>query len=137
MSSVTKFTPTFKVNTYTSEQGEAKYSAHKASPYTEARFKRRDRIKYLQTLTLDDWTEEKRWKSDELEWFGTLMITQKPSREYPMILTSGMYAYRLKHEIYTVSGTPDPSIYQGCYWRTHPAGRRWQKEHPDRSFYKK
>lgn len=43
--------------------------------------------------------------------------------ENPILFESHLYA-RKRREIMVNSGTPDPSIVQGCYNRTHPQGRK-------------
>lgn len=40
------------------------------------------------------------------------------------ILFEEHFASRRRREIYTSIGTPDPSIQQGMYYRTHPQGRK-------------
>lgn len=40
------------------------------------------------------------------------------------ILFEEHFASRKRREIYTTIGTPDPSIQQGMYYRTHPQGRK-------------
>jgi hypothetical protein len=40
------------------------------------------------------------------------------------ILFEEHFASRKRREIYTSIGTPDPSIQQGMYYRTHPQGRK-------------
>jgi hypothetical protein len=40
------------------------------------------------------------------------------------ILFEEHFASRKRREIYTTIGTPDPSIQQGIYYRTHPQGRK-------------
>lgn len=52
---------------------------------------------------------------------------KSPDRE-PRILFMDGLKRRTKHEIYTVEGTPDPSIVKGIYNRTHPNGLRISTE---------
>lgn len=47
-----------------------------------------------------------------------------PWQSHPAILGSGHLAARRSREIQVASGTPDPSIVQGMYNRTHPNGRK-------------
>lgn len=54
-----------------------------------------------------------------------LLADDKPLGEHPMVLNAPSYRYRVKHEIYTSDGTPDPAIHEGMYWRTHPNGRKF------------
>jgi hypothetical protein len=55
-----------------------------------------------------------------------LLEDKKPPYEEPMWLNGNSMKNRIKHEIYCSAGTPDPSIVQGMYWRTHPQGRKWK-----------
>jgi hypothetical protein len=77
-----------------------------------------------------DWVPEyvpgKVYTKRELTLMAELMLVEdpKPNHEHPAILTYERYKDRLKREIYVASGTPDPSIIQGMYWRTHPDGRK-------------
>jgi len=41
----------------------------------------------------------------------------------PILFEEHLYA-RKRREIYNQNGTPDPSINQGMFWRTHPQGRK-------------
>jgi hypothetical protein len=52
-----------------------------------------------------------------------LLSDPKDSHEYPAWLNSSQLAMRGKREIFVGSGTPDPAIVSGLYWRTHPEGR--------------
>lgn len=70
-----------------------------------------------------------------------LINDPKPHREHPAILLAPHYIERAKREIYTQRGTPDPSIVNGLYWRTHPNGRKFiadpdERRKHDSSFYK-
>lgn len=47
----------------------------------------------------------------------------KPKYESPTILFAEHLKERRRREIYVGSGTPDPSVESGMYWRTHPEGR--------------
>lgn len=46
--------------------------------------------------------------------------------EYPAILRKSHIENRKRREIYVNSGTPDPSVVQGIYNRTHPQGRKYK-----------
>lgn len=48
----------------------------------------------------------------------------KAHQEHPMILLEEHLKPRRRREIYVGTGIPDPSFYQGIYWRTHPQGRK-------------
>ena len=56
------------------------------------------------------------------------------------ILFEEHFASRKRREIYTTIGTPDPSIQQGMYYRTHPQGRKVnskeQRKKNGASFYR-
>lgn len=52
-----------------------------------------------------------------------LLRDPKPWNEEPIWLHMEQLLRRAKREVYTSAGTPDPSIVQGMYWRTHPDGR--------------
>ena len=41
----------------------------------------------------------------------------------PILFEEHLYA-RKRREIYNQNGTPDPSINEGMFWRTHPQGRK-------------
>ena len=41
----------------------------------------------------------------------------------PVLFEEHLYA-RKRREIYNQNGTPDPSINEGMFWRTHPQGRK-------------
>lgn len=60
------------------------------------------------------------------------MITEKilleDTHDGPMWLNGAMYKERIRREIYVASGTPDPSIVEGLYNRTHPQGRKVNTE---------
>jgi hypothetical protein len=68
-----------------------------------------------------------------------LLEDQKPPYEEPAWLNGPTMNDRIKREIYCSAGTPDPSIVEGMYWRTHPQGRPWLSEDERRgsgaSFY--
>ena len=68
-----------------------------------------------------------------------LLEDQKPPYEEPVWLNGAAMNERIKREIYCSAGTPDPSIVEGMYWRTHPQGRPWLSEDERRgsgaSFY--
>lgn len=53
-----------------------------------------------------------------------LLEDTKPVQSAPQILLVGHLMDRKSREIYVTSGTPDPEIVQGLYWRTHPNGRK-------------
>lgn len=53
-----------------------------------------------------------------------LVEDTKPVQAHPQILLVGHLMDRKAREIYVTSGTPDPEIVQGLYWRTHPNGRK-------------
>jgi hypothetical protein len=64
---------------------------------------------------------------NELEWMADFTIFEHPSYQPDgTILSEGMWKSRLKHEIYSTRGTPDPNIVSGLYWRTHPQGLKWR-----------
>ena len=69
-----------------------------------------------------------------------LLQDEKPPYEHPAWQNAATLKDRLKHEIFCASGTPDPSISSGLYWRIHPEGRKWrsaEERRPGRdSFYK-
>jgi|ERR1700677_13996 len=54
-----------------------------------------------------------------------LLEDEKPPYEEPAWLNGPAMRDRVKREIYCSAGTPDPSIVEGMYWRTHPEGRPW------------
>lgn len=65
-----------------------------------------------------------------------LLTDDRTPKEYPMWLNWAMYKRRYKNEVYTSIGTPDPSIVEGSYWKTHPKGRRFRIERGiDDGFY--
>lgn len=59
--------------------------------------------------------------------------------ENPILFAEHEYA-RKRREIFTESGTPDPSLVSGIYNRTHPQGRKVNSEEQRRrngaSFYR-
>lgn len=69
-----------------------------------------------------------------------LLLDPKPAQEYPAWLNMRCLIERQRREIYTGSGTPDPAIASGLYWRTHPQGRRVYSDEQRRtnsaSFYR-
>lgn len=67
-----------------------------------------------------------------------LLEDEKPPMEHPAWLSVYKLKQRMRREIYTATGTPDPSIASGLYWRTHPEGRKWYTKRSDgRGFYGK
>lgn len=56
------------------------------------------------------------------------------------VLSRSQLASRLRREVYVGSGTPDPSVVSGIYWRTHPEGRSVnsdeQRKRNGASFYR-
>lgn len=54
-----------------------------------------------------------------------LLDDLKPFWEPPYWLPAAQCMNRMRHEIYTANGTPDPAIASGLYWRTHPQGRKF------------
>lgn len=65
-----------------------------------------------------------------------LLTDERTPKADPMWLNWGMYKHRYKHEVYTNQGTPDPSIMEGSYWKTHPSGRRFKvTRRSDDGFY--
>jgi hypothetical protein len=128
---------------------------YKGSPHTSGRFlgagprKFKPRVQVIQKrgrnfsdVHLSDPTNIKKDVPDfdpELEFEYTprellllaekmLLEDEKPPYEYPAWLNGSAMRDRLKREIYCSAGTPDPSIVEGMYWRTHPDGRPWQPE---------
>lgn len=69
-----------------------------------------------------------------------LVEDEKPRDEHPAVLTVNRLKERTKREIFTTSGIPDPAIYKGIYWRTHPNGRTWkdkeERKKSNGSFYR-
>jgi hypothetical protein len=57
------------------------------------------------------------------KWFEGEGKAKGIGGDYP-ILFEEHFASRKRREIYTSIGTPDPSIQQGMYYRTHPQGRK-------------
>lgn len=57
----------------------------------------------------------------------------------PILFEEHLYA-RKRREIYNQNGTPDPSINEGMFWRTHPQGRKVnndvQRKKHGASFYR-
>lgn len=53
-----------------------------------------------------------------------LIEDTRPPAAHPQVLLVSHLMDRKSREIYVTSGTPDPEIVQGLYWRTHPNGRR-------------
>lgn len=53
-----------------------------------------------------------------------LLTDPKPGNEHPVWLNAAQFLRRSKREIYVGSGTPDPAIASGLYWRSHPEGRK-------------
>lgn len=57
----------------------------------------------------------------------------------PVLFEEHLYA-RKRREIYNQNGTPDPSINEGMFWRTHPQGRKvnneTQRKRHGASFYR-
>jgi hypothetical protein len=65
-----------------------------------------------------------------------MLLLSGPCTSEPMWLNWPMYMHRLRTEIYTNQGTPDPSIVEGLYWKTHPQGRKFKKKREKReAFY--
>jgi hypothetical protein len=68
-----------------------------------------------------------------------LLTDERPCTADPMWLNAAMYKMRVRREIQTANGTPDPAIVSGMYWRTHPDGRPWNTDQRakdgGRSFY--
>jgi hypothetical protein len=60
-------------------------------------------------------------------WFQGEGIARGIGGENP-ILFEEHFQSRRRREIYTTIGTPDPSITQGIYNRTHPQGRKVNSE---------
>lgn len=85
---------------------------------------------------------EFQYTRNELNYLAENMLLNdpKPFNEPPYWLPVGIYMKRLKREIYTAAGTPDPSIVSGLYWRTHPNGRKVssdeQRKKNSASFYR-
>jgi hypothetical protein len=74
---------------------------------------------------VEDYEEGRDYSDDEMILLAEkiLLTDPKPPTEDPMWLNGEMYYRRMRREIYTVAGTPDPSIVSGLYWRAHPNGR--------------
>ncbi len=67
-----------------------------------------------------------------------LLEDSRPMDADPMWLHEPAWRNRVRREIYTASGTPEPHIVQGMYWRTHPEGRKVCEDRGEdkrRSFY--
>lgn len=70
-----------------------------------------------------------------------LLDDAKPYDEAPYWLSCEQLRRRQKREVQTSTGTPDPAIVSGLYWRTHPEGRSARLDSRKRadtkaSFYK-
>lgn len=68
------------------------------------------------------YAEGRSYTHPELELMADALIYGPGWTADGSILNYDMYRRRLKHEVYTNLGTPDPSIVSGFYWRTHPQG---------------
>lgn len=115
------------------------YSDNFASNFNYARARIQMAI-HLDSLTLEDWTEDHPWTKLELERFGYLFATQEtPPNAFPFILSDKMERLRQRREIYLSKGDMDAIVAPGLYWRTHPRGRRFRDKEERRaggkSFY--
>ena len=85
--------------------------------------------------------EGRTYTERQLEWMADFMIFEHHSwnSHEKAILNPDMYIRRIRHEVFTKRGVPDPHIVSGLYWRTHPGGLRWrtpeQMKKSDASFY--
>lgn len=82
-------------------------------------------------LEAPEYVEGQRYSKRQLGLMAEKMLneqhlTTKDAREDPVILLFHTYKERRRREIYVGSGTPDPSIVSGMYWRTHPKGRSFR-----------
>lgn len=92
---------------------------------------------------------EERYSSFELEEMATEILkanarsidpeTGKPNGLGDILFEEHLYSRR-RREIYNMNGTPDPSINEGMFWRTHPQGRKVnsdeQRKKHGASFYR-
>lgn len=87
------------------------------------------------------YVEGAKYNQWELERMADVMLFEDPEWDPTRgILNPDQWKARIKHEIYVGIGTPDPSVVQGLYWRTHPQGLNWyskeERKGTRRSFYR-
>jgi hypothetical protein len=72
----------------------------------------------------------------ELLLLAEKILLEDPKKPYeePSWLNGGSLRHRTRREIYVQSGTPDPSIESGMFWRTHPRGRVARENRAERGF---
>lgn len=92
---------------------------------------------------------DEKYSSFELEEMATEILkanaksinpeTGKPNGLNNILFEEHLYSRR-RREIYNINGTPDPSINEGMFWRTHPQGRKVnsdeQRKKHGASFYR-
>lgn len=93
-------------------------------------------------VPLDLMRDDGKYRPQVLEMFanGLLYYYSKelPNQEHPRILNPSSFRRRKSREINVRSGTPDPSIEQGIYWRTDPRGKKVnsdEQRHTNRASY--
>jgi hypothetical protein len=71
-----------------------------------------------------DYEEGRSYSPRELILLAEKILLQDDSPG-PEWLNASKYLERMRHEIFTGLGTPDPAYGSGLYWRVHPNGRKY------------
>jgi hypothetical protein len=87
---------------------------------------------------------DKSYTPAQLELYATKFLTEERDEkgldDGPKWLNTDQQESRQRREIYTAVGTPDPSIVEGIFNRTHPQGRHVntpeQRKNNAASFYR-
>lgn len=71
-----------------------------------------------------DFEEGVDYSDYQLELLADRILLINPDDERPVLFSDHLRRRHMR-EIYVNNGSPDPSIVEGLYWRTHPQGRAW------------
>jgi hypothetical protein len=102
---------------------ECHFSLHEKNPAVNWAFA--DYLEPGQIIEfVPDYEEGVKYNDRQLGYLADKMLLLNPDPDRPVLFWAQIKS-RKRREILTDRGTPDPSIVQGIYWRTHPQGRAW------------
>jgi hypothetical protein len=102
---------------------ECHFSLHEKNPAVNWAFA--DYLEPGQIIEfVPDYEEGVEYNDRQLGYLADKMLLLNPDPDRPVLFWAQIKS-RKRREILTDRGTPDPSIVQGIYWRTHPQGRAW------------
>jgi hypothetical protein len=102
---------------------ECHFSLHEKNPAVNWAFA--DYLEPGQIIEfVPDYEEGVKYNDRQLGYLADKMLLLNPDPDRPVLFWAQIKS-RKRREILTDRDTPDPSIVQGIYWRTHPQGRAW------------